>query len=167
MPRRSSKPKAPPTEPAYEAGIRLIAGRAHSEAELRRKLLRRGHAEGDIDEAVFRLLARGLLGDEAFARSYVRRRSRSLGPLAISAELAARGVDREVTQAAVAALEPDAMMLAAYRLALRLAGDTRFVSYRELLHGVGAKLLRRGFPMDVARGACQGVWSGTPEEAEA
>jgi regulatory protein len=168
VPRRSSShPKAPPTEPAYEVGVRLIARRAHSAAEVRRKLDRRGYRDPDVEEALDRLRGAGYLSDEEFARGYVRRRSRSLGPLAISAELGARGVDREVAASAVARLSPTIQVRAAHRIARRLAGHTRSASYRELLGDVGAKLLRRGFPMDVARQACRAVWEGTPEEAEA
>jgi len=169
VPRRSfkSQSKAPPAEPAYEAGIRLIARRAHSRAELRRKLVRRGYAASDVEAAEQRLLAAGYLGDGAFARGYVRRRSQSLGPLAISAELAARGVERDLADGAMKSLQPADQLDAATRVARRLAGDARFASYRELLHSVGAKLLRRGFSMEIARAACQGVWDGTPEEAGA
>ncbi|HEX2681055.1 MAG TPA: regulatory protein RecX, partial [Candidatus Dormibacteraeota bacterium] len=126
-----------------------------------------GYASADVEAAAERLLAAGYLGDEAFARGYVRRRSRALGPLAISAELAARGVNRDIADEALGGLSPDGQLISARRLARRLAGDARFASYRELLHAVGGKLLRRGFSMDVARAACQGVWQGTPEDSEA
>lgn len=144
----------------------MIVGRDHSVAELRRKLVRRGYDGAEIDAAQARLLELGFLGDQRFAQRYVRRRSRSYGPIVISAELAARGVDRETAEAALGR-EPHVQAFAARRLAERLAGDTQFATYRELLHSVGTRLLRRGFPMDVARAACKDVWRGTPEEAEA
>lgn len=164
MPRRSSKP---PEGSAFEAGLRLIARRDHSSWEIRQKLLKRGYDDAEVAAAEERLIERGFLGDSAFALQYVRRRSRTHGVMAISAELAARRVDRETAEAALARVAPHAQVLAAHRLARRLAGNTQFASYRELLHSVGARLLRRGFPMDVARDACKGLWRGTPEEAEA
>lgn len=165
MPRRSSKPA--PTGSAFDAGLRMIVGRDHSVAELRRKLVRRGYDGAEIDAAQARLLELGFLGDQRFAQRYVRRRSRAYGPIVISAELAARGVDRETAEAALARVAPHVQAFAAGRLADRLAGNTQFATYRELLHSVGTRLLRRGFPMDVARAACKDVWRGTPEEAEA
>ena len=66
----------------------MIVGRDHSVAELRRKLGRRGYLEAEIDAAQARLMQNGWLGDRRFAERYARRRSRSLGPMAISAELA-------------------------------------------------------------------------------
>ena len=164
MPRKSSKP---PEGSAFDAGLRLLAQRDHSSWEVRQKLLKRGYPEAEVAAAEARLIEKGLLGDRGFAFHYVRRRSRTHGLLAISAELAARRVDRETAEAALACVAPHAQVLAAHRVAGRLAGNTQFASYRELLHSVGTRLLRRGFPMDVARDACKDLWRGTPEEAEA
>jgi regulatory protein len=145
----------------------LIAGRGQSEWELRQKLLRQGYSAEEVAAAEARLLAAGFLGDAGFVREYVRRRSRTRGRLAIAAELAAKRIDRDLADAAFDRIPPHAEHLAAHRLASRLAGNIRFATYQELLHSVGAKLLRRGFPMDLARAACRDVWRGTPEEAEA
>ena len=164
MPRKSSKP---PDGSAFDAGLRLLAQRDHSSWEVRQKLLKRGYPEAEVAAAEARLIEKGLLGDRGFAFHYVRRRSRTHGLLAISADLAARRVDRETAEAALARVAPHAQVLAAHRVAGRLAGNTQFASYQELLHSVGARLLRRGFPMDVARAACKDLWRGTPEEAEA
>ena len=163
MPRRISK--RPPAASAYDAGLRLIASRPHSQAEVRRKLLRRGYNVEAIDAAEARLLQAGFLSDRVFAQLYVGRRSRSAGSLKLSAELAARGVDREVAEQAVERLTPNQQLLAAHRLADKLAGNTEYASYRELLHDVGAKLVRRGFTMDVARRAGDGLWRATPPDS--
>ncbi len=160
MPPRSSKPK-PPAAPVLDAGLRLLASRAHSRTELRRKLARRGYAEEEVAGAVARLTELGYLDDASFASGHVRRRSSTRGPLALSAELSARGVDKQMADAAVAGFDPEAQLEAATRLAARLAGDRRTAGYRELLDSVGAKLLRRGFSMMVAREACRAVWAGT------
>src|SRR4029077_16860174 len=117
-PRRTSKP---PTGSAYEAAVRYLAARAHSRAELWRKLLRRGHEEADVEAALARLADLGYLDDAGFAAGHVRRRSASLGPLALSAELAARGVDREIARAAVANLSQEDQLAAAVRLVARQA----------------------------------------------
>lgn len=183
MPRRSSKAQPPAGRAgagrtsarraragrtsAYEAGVRLLARRAHSTAELRRKLARRGYEGGDVDGAVARLSGLGYLDDAAFAAGHVRRRSAARGPLALSAELAARGVDRRDADAALARLDPASQVAAATRLARRLAGNRRPAGYQELLGTVGSKLLRRGFTLGVAREACRALWEGTAGQAEA
>jgi len=152
---------------AYEAGVRLLARRAHSTAELRRKLARRGYEGDDVDGAVARLSRLGYLDDAAFAEGHVRRRSSARGPLALSAELAARGVERRDADAALARLDPASQLAAATRLARRLAGNRRPAGYQELLGTVGSKLLRRGFSLGVAREACRTLWEGTAGQAEA
>jgi regulatory protein len=93
---RSSSPRGErrPAVSALEAGLRLLGRRAHSRTELRRKLARRGHPEADIEVALGRLVELGYLDDRSFASGLVRRRGTVRGPLALSAELAARGVDR-------------------------------------------------------------------------
>ena len=143
--------------------MRLLARRAHSRLELRRKLARRGYGGEEVDGVVARLMQQRYLDDAAFAAGHVRRRSESHGPLAIAAELAARGVDRETADGAVQRLEPGRSLSTAHRIAERLAGGATYGTYRELLHSVGPKLLRRGFSMSVARAACDLIWQGTAE----
>jgi len=159
--RSSSRRRKPPAGTAYDAGIRLLARSAHSRAELRQKLTRRGFEPGDVDAAVVRLAEMGYLDDAAFARGLVRRRSGSRGALALSAELAAKGIDREGTAAALAGLDEDAQLAAATRLAERLYAARPSPGYREMLDSVGAKLARRGFPAGVVRAACRAVLAGS------
>jgi regulatory protein len=157
VPRRSK----PAPIPVVDAGIRLLARRAHSQREMWRKLLRRGYEEDEVRGAIARLAELGYLDDATFAAGHVRRRSTTLGPLALSAELAARGVDRHLAGAALASFDREAQLAAATRLVERLYGGKRPPGYRELLDSVGAKLLRRGFSAEVARNACRAVWAGT------
>jgi regulatory protein len=162
VPRRSSSPPAGPAPiSAVNAGLRLLAVRNHSRHEIRRKLARRGYSEDDVDSAVTRLAELGYLDDRAFAEGHVRRRSASLGPLALSAELAARGVDRAAADEALSGLGADAQLAAASRLVERLAGRRPFSGYRELLDSVGPRLVRRGFSPGMARAACRAFWEGT------
>ena len=148
-------------ESAYNAGIGLLARRAHTRAELKRKLGRRGYDPGELEDALRRLVQAGYLDDLAFAESHVRRRSALRGPLALAAELAARGVDRRLSDSALQGFDRTAQVAAATRLAARMVGHKRLAGYQELLGSVGAKLMRRGFPEGVAREACQAVWTGT------
>ena len=171
MPRRNSKRSASrpekPAVPVLDAGLRLLARRAHSRVELRRKLGRRGYDEDEIHGALTRLTELGYVDDAKFAAGHVRTRSASRGPLALSAELAARGVDRHTAGAALSAFDRAAQVGAATRLAERLCSRIRPAGYNELLDSVGTRLLRRGFSPAVAREACRAVWSGTAGTSEA
>jgi regulatory protein len=116
---------------------------------------------------VLRLTELGYLNDRAFAEGHVRRRSSGLGRLALSAELAARGVDRAVADEALAGLDADGQLASATHLAERLFARKAFAGYREMLNSVGPKLMRRGFSPGVVRSACYAVWNGTLGDPEA
>lgn len=165
MPRRTSKTQ--PQGSAFQAAVGLMARRSHSQTELRRKLARRGYSEPEVAAAVARLAEIRLQDDGEFALSHVRRRSGSHGPLALSAELAARGVDRGLADQALLAFTPEAQLASATELAGRLAARSRPAGYQELLDSVGSKLVRRGFGPGVARAACRAVWTGTVRTSEA
>jgi regulatory protein len=172
LPRRSSKARTarPPgggTEAeAVDSGVRLLARRAHSRVELRRKLSRRGYAPDVTEGAIAHLAELGYLDDQSFANGLVRQRASVRGPLALSAELAARGVERAQADAALAAFDPEAQLLSATRLAERLYAKTPVASYREVLDRVGSKLMRRGFSSTVVRAACRTVFAGASLPAE-
>jgi regulatory protein len=114
-----------------------------------------------------RLIELGYLDDTSFARSLVRRRGALRGPLALAAELAARGVDRALADAAVAEFDPASQLASATHLAERLYARKAVDGYREMLDVVGSRLLRRGFSPTVVRAACRAVLAGTSEGAEA
>jgi regulatory protein len=117
----------------------------------------KGFGAEAVDTAMARLAELGYLDDSSFANGLVRRRGALRGPLALSAELAAKGVDRAEAEAAVAGFDPEAQLVSATRLADRLYARKPGMDYREMLNSVGTKLLRRGFPANVVRAACRSV----------
>jgi regulatory protein len=168
-PRSSSRysTAAPPSGSALDAGLRLLARRAHSRVELLLKLTRRGYEGAAIRAALRRLQELGYLDDQAFARSFVRRRGSVRGPRALSAELAARGVDRAEVDTAVAEFGEAEQVASATRIAERLYARKPSLGQWEILDEIGTKLVRRGFSVAVARAACRTVQAGLsdPEPA--
>jgi regulatory protein len=160
--RRSSKPRARPDQQssALDAGLRYLAVRAHSRFELRRKLAQKGFEADDIDVALARLTELGYLDDDAFARALVRRRSVTRGPAALAAELASKGIGRDVAAAALGDLDHSTQLEAAIRLAERLYAGRPVPGYKEMLDRIGSKLVRRGYPGGVVREACRVVLAG-------
>ncbi|TMC10738.1 MAG: RecX family transcriptional regulator [Chloroflexi bacterium] len=124
---------------------------------MRQKLARRGYEEDEVGSAMARLTEIGYLDDAAFARGLVRHRSATRGSLAVSAELAAKGIDRRGTAEALAELDPESQLASATRLAERMCPRGQEIGYREMLDRVGVKLLRRGFPSGIVRAACRAV----------
>jgi SOS response regulatory protein OraA/RecX len=119
-----------------------------------------------VDMAMARLVELGYLNDSSFAKGLVRRRAALRGPRALSAELAARGVDRAEADAAVAEFDLEAQLVSATRLAERLYARKAGLGYREMLDTVGTKLMRRGFPAHVVWDACRSVLAGAARPPE-
>ena len=160
------RPAAPPSDDPVARAVGLLARRAHSKWELRRKLRMKGFGPEAVDTAMARLVELGYLDDSSFARGLVQRRGALRGPRALSAELAAKGIDRAEADAAVAEFDIEAQLLSATRLADRLYARKAGIGYREMLDTVGTKLLRRGFSTRVMREACRSVLSGAAQPPE-
>lgn len=108
---------------------------------MRQKLSRRGHGPDEVDAAVRRLREHGYLDDGAFARALVERRAAGRGEALIAAELAAKGIDRELSEEALAHLGHVQQVEAARALARRSPG---------LDAGrLAGRLARRGFAPEV------------------
>ncbi len=97
--------EAPP-DPRNTA-LALLARRAHTRLEIRRKLIRRAFPESAVDACLDALAERGLLDDAGTAAALASSRARSgRGRSRIASELAAKGVSRTDADAALAALDP-------------------------------------------------------------
>lgn len=156
---------------ARSAALNLLGHRARSRQELRRRLSRKEFPEPVIEETLAWLEERGYVDDRAFAESFVRDRLRlrPRGRFALARELGRKGVDREVAEAAIAAvMEAEGVEEAALardaadawarknRSALRKAGRSKEgrLKARRRLYG---HLARRGFPPDAVRLAIASV----------
>jgi len=135
------------TPPAELAGLRLLARRELTEAQLRERLLARRHPPDEVDDAVARLRASGALDDaraaRAFASTAVRVKGR--GRLRVLRELAAAGVDQATARDAVEAAlaDTDEHELLDRAIARRLKGPVRDEAHLRRLH---QSLVRLGFP---------------------
>ena len=86
--------------------MRLLATREHSQHELRRKLIQKGHAPELIDEVMAQLRAQGLQSDARFVENFINsRRERGKGPTRIQLELQQHQIAADIIQAQ---LEPRA-----------------------------------------------------------
>ena len=125
----------------------LLSRRAWTRADLTRRLRRRGAPAEVAAEVVADLVARGHVDDAAFAQQWIATRSaRGYGASRLRAELAVRGVETVVIDAALAALDSGgtlerARAAAARRLFALGGGDPRRVAGR-----LRDYLLRRGYP---------------------
>lgn len=135
-------------EAAYRTALRSLETRGFARHDLGRRLVRKGHPRPAVEVALERLAGHALLDDAAYAATYVETRSaRGRGPLRLTRDLMAMGVERALIDAAIAAHWPEdadrtAMPLAlATRRAEQMRDLPRPTKRRRLL----AYLARRGF----------------------
>jgi len=129
---------------ALSRAYNLLAVRARSSDEMRRRLRRAGFAESAVDDAMAQLQRQSLLDDRSFALAWVhgRMQSRPRGTRLLERELREKGISSEDVAAAIADIDDDAtaLKLAAHRAAI-LKGLDRQTFIRRLSN----YLLARGF----------------------
>jgi len=149
-----------PREKAFDAAGRLLAHRARTEAEIRRRLAQKGFEDEVVEHTVSRLLGLDLLDDGAFARERAQGLlRRGSGPRLVAARLAAAGVAAEAARAALdEALRAEGGEDALARRTLeRRHGDLDGAAPDER-RKAAAFLVRRGFSPEVS-GRAAGVFS--------
>jgi regulatory protein len=133
---------------ARSLALRLLGRRDYTAAELRQKLVDRETPPDDADALIEQLRTEGLVDDRRAAAAHVRTASglKLRGRARIARELAARGIDGDVVDDALAAIAPEseaasiARILARRRLPPRPSQTERQRIYQHLL--------RRGFSAD-------------------
>jgi len=145
-----------PFSAAYNKALEALARGAKSTRDLGRWLAQRDHAPEDVSAVLARLTERGLLNDADYAVLFTRSRAttRGMSCRRIAAELAKRGVARELVDAAITEVMADesiderAIVEAAaakkFRALAKLEPDVQ----RRRLYGF---LARKGFAPDLVR----------------
>lgn len=155
-----SNADVPSDHDTYGAAVRLLAGREHSQVELRRKLRTRGHRPDAVERALTRLDEYGYQSDARFAESFVRSRvDRGQGRMKIVAALRERGIEDGIASALLDLGEPEWCRLATAALCKRFgdaapAGRAEWVKRARFLAG-------RGFTSDVVSRVLDGVGTGS------
>jgi regulatory protein len=135
-------------EAAYRTAIRSLEVRSFAQADLARRLARKGHPRPAIEAALERIHRLGLLDDAAYARNYVQTRAaRGRGPARLKRDLLAMGVERALIERALDAEWPEGSdrttvpLALAQKRAAQLSGLPRQTKRRRVV----AYLARRGF----------------------
>lgn len=93
-----------PTNNAYEYALNLLAARAYTVRNLRRKLIQKEFEPSDVDATMSRLVESGLVDDARFASEFARQKL-VIGQSSarrVEQELLKRGIAAEVARSAVA-----------------------------------------------------------------
>ncbi len=96
-------PAAREAAAATQKALALLARCEQCRSGLERKLLQKGFSKGTVEGVLDALEERGLLDDQRFARAWLnsRRIGHYEGRIRLLAELAARGISKEVSKKAV------------------------------------------------------------------
>ena len=146
----------------YERALDMLESRARSIAEMRRALIRKGEPPEDVEAAIERLRNAGLLDDANYARQLARTKALGAGQSRrrIAQELAKRGVERSVADAAIVDVfdeegvdETASIDRAAQKKARTLGALDPTTRQRRLY----AFLARRGYTSDTIAGAIRRV----------
>ena len=143
---------------AYQTALDLLSRRDHFRRELEEKLARRDFPRDEIDDAIDRCTAIGLVDDLKVAERFVevRASNRGWGPHRLAAELKQRGVDSADAEE-ISRLPPDvaedAMATAIRKLQIR-APDAWWRDGQRRARMVRS-LITRGFESDIAIAAVE------------
>jgi regulatory protein len=143
----------PPRRSTYARALDMLEARARAVTELRRLLIKKGEPPDDVDVAIERLRAAGVLDDANFARQLTRSKAVGGGHSRrrIQQELAKRGVARDVSHEAIEevfdeeGIDEAAAIERIARKKLRLLGGLDAATQKRRLFGF---LARRGYDSD-------------------
>ncbi len=139
-----------------EAALALLARREHSAAELLHKLARRGFDTRQSEALLEDLATHGLQSDARYLELYLQaRRNRGYGPLRITRELEARGLDCKLVEQALHQMDEDWVRAAVQQLR-RCFGQSAPADDREQAKRC-AFLERRGFSSEQIQAAVEQV----------
>ena len=152
---------------AYIDGLNMLGRRELSVAECRSRLADREHEAGDIETAIARLIDVGALNDARVARAFARTSFtiKGRGRLRIARELQAKGIARDVADAALEEVlgDSDERTLVARALQKRLRGRTTLQDRAESGR-LYQYLMRQGFTPGAVMAELRALRSGGTEE---
>ena len=137
----------------YEYALDLLAARAYTVRNLRRKLVQKEYSSDEIERAILRLSESGLLDDRKYAAEYARQKIVVAGSSVrrVRQELARKGVDAAIVAESLEVLvadEPVDQEAAIERMALKKLhsmGDVDPLARRRRVFGF---LARKGYEID-------------------
>lgn len=158
-------PDAYPYERAWNYALWLLGRQAYTTGQLKDKLTRKGATEETVSRVLDRLLELKLVDDALYAETFIRSRSRNKGAIRLRQELFRKGVAEPLVDKAVGKLDESVQLGAAVALAQKNRWRWKGES-REQYAKAYAFLARRGFSVEVVRGALEQTFTSDENEGD-
>ncbi len=144
---------------AKEKALNLLGYRPRSRVEIATRLSRAGYADDVIEAAMSHLEQLGLIDDAQFARSWVSGRvaGKGLGKARLRWELRQKGVQADVAEEALSAVDADAEYRLAADAATRRWEKDRGTDERAKRRRLASFLRRQGFEWQVIAEVLNGL----------
>lgn len=154
---------------ALAIALRRLNAQQRTRSELERTLKEKGIPQSISHSVLDRITDMGYVNDIEYAQLWVksRFRSRGLAPSVLRRELIAKGVDREVIEAALAEIDPAESLGRAHELALKKLRGVSALTPAIAVRRISAQLMRKGYSSSdsvaIAREVVAGQWEDTEQ----
>lgn len=161
-----SDPEPDAVSVARRIALSRLAAAPRSRAELARAMARKQVPETAAEAVLDRFAEVGLVDDAAYAEGFVRARQadRGLARRALARDLAAKGVNRDVAEAALAGIDPEDERRTARRLVERRAAATAGLDDVRRRRRLAAMLARKGYSPGLALSVVDEVLGSADED---
>lgn len=145
-------------KPAYESALNLLTARDMTAHDLIAALKRRGYLDPVAEAVCQRLTENRLINDARYAQRYVElRQDGALGRYAMKRKLRAKGIDEQIAEDALEALDDESQLAAAAELAKKLARRYEKEDPYARKSKLSQALARRGFSWDIVHEAIESL----------
>lgn len=137
---------------AYNKAVSYLAQMARTELEIRKYLKKKSYSDVEISEAIELLTNEGVVDDEAYVKEFIEFsiKNRLLGPNAIRARLARRGVSSDTVLRQLSLEYPESRVKKVAKMsAEKKLFDVRLLPKQKQMEKIGRFLVSRGFPEGV------------------
>lgn len=136
---------------AFNKGLQFLAFQMRSEHEVKSKLLRAGHGEAVVMEAIRKLEKLGFLNDESYSKALLETKKRTMkkGPRAIRQDMQKKGIDKKLQDATLAQFGEDEQLQLALSLAEKEVRAGSRKTPAQVKQKIQDMLLRKGYSFTI------------------
>lgn len=138
---------------AFNKALNFLSFQMRSEHEVKSKLLKAGHGEAVVQEAIHKLTGLGFLNDESYSKALLetRKRTTKKGPAAIRQDLIQKGIDKNLQQKVLATFDHEEQLKLAMELAEKAVRSNTNKTPTQVKQKIQDVLLRKGYSYEIVK----------------